>query len=168
MIAWTMESRELSLLATSAASSLRSSILGEDTAAASFPRVSRIGESAMPIARKSLANLKKSKAKIDWTRVRATSEPDITRQAAEDGHPVLTTRQLKRMRVVEAPASVDIRSIRRRQRLSQSAFARKYGFSARTIQEWEQGRAQPDRPARLLLAMIDRAPKTVDRILHRL
>ena len=60
------------------------------------------------------------------------------------------------------PAAVDVREIRRRLRLSQRAFAAKFGFSPRTVQEWEQGRAQPDRPARLLLAMIARAPKTVE------
>ena len=120
----------------------------------------------MPIVRKSLAKLAKTKAKIDWKRIRGTSEKEIARQASEDGHPLLTARELKQARLVEAPGTVDVRAIRQRQHLSQRAFARKYGFSPRTIQEWEQGRAQPDRPARILLAMIDCAPKTVERVLH--
>jgi putative transcriptional regulator len=70
--------------------------------------------------------------------------------------------------LVMPPADIDVREIRRRLRLSQRAFALKFGFSPRTVQEWEQGRAQPDRPARLLLAMIARAPKTVERVLRRL
>ncbi len=122
----------------------------------------------MPIVRMSLADLARRKPRIDWKRVNATTEEEIERQAIEDGHPTLSASDLKNARLVMPPAAVDVRAIRRRLRLSQRAFALKYGFSTRTVQEWEQGRAQPDRPARLLLAMIERAPKTVERVLRRL
>ncbi len=122
----------------------------------------------MPIVRMSAADLAKRKPKVDWKRLDATTEEEIERQAIEDGHPTLTTRDLKKARLVMPPGSVNVREIRRRLRLSQRAFAAKFGFSPRTVQEWEQGRAQPDRPARLLLAMIARAPKTVERVLRRL
>ena len=122
----------------------------------------------MPIVRMSLADLRKTKPKIDWRRVKATTEAEIERQAIEDGHPTLTAGDLKKARLVMPPSAVDVRAIRRRLQLSQKAFALKFGFSPRTVQEWEQGRAQPDRPARLLLAMIARAPKTVERVLRRL
>ncbi len=42
------------------------------------------------------------------------------------------------------------------------------GFSVRTIQEWEQGRALPDRPARILLRVIEKSPKTVARAVAEL
>jgi len=122
----------------------------------------------MPIVRRSLADLAKRKAKADWKRLDATTEEEIERQAIEDGHPTLTARDLKKARLVMPPGSVNVRAIRRRLQLSQRAFALKFGFSPRTVQEWEQGRAQPDRPARLLLAMIACAPKTVERVLRRL
>jgi putative transcriptional regulator len=31
------------------------------------------------------------------------------------------------------------------------------------VQEWEQGRAIPDRPARVLLRVIEKSPKAVER-----
>ena len=49
--------------------------------------------------------------------------------------------------------------------LSQAAFARRYGFSRRTVQDWEQCR-RPEGPTRLLLQIIDRAPEVVERILR--
>ena len=122
----------------------------------------------MAIVRMSAADLAKRKAKADWKRPDATTEEEIERQAIEDGHPTLTARDLKKARLVMPPGSVNVRAIRRRLQLSQRAFALKFGFSPRTVQEWEQGRAQPDRSARLLLAMIARASKTVERVLRRL
>jgi putative transcriptional regulator len=122
----------------------------------------------MSIVRKSLREVMRTKPKVDWARVNATTEAEIARQAKEDGNPIWTARDFKRARLVMPPSAVDVRAIRRRLQLSQKAFALKFGFSPRTVQEWEQGRAQPDRPARLLLAMIARAPKTVERVLRRL
>ena len=60
---------------------------------------------------------------------------------------------------------MDVRAIRGRLGLSQAAFARRYGFNRRTVQDWEQGRRRPEGPARLLLTLIEREPKMVDRIL---
>ncbi|HLI12654.1 MAG TPA: helix-turn-helix domain-containing protein [Alphaproteobacteria bacterium] len=105
------------------------------------------------------------RSKADWAKVKAATEAEIRRQAIEDGHPVMTARMLKEARVV-APEDVDVKAIRQRQRLSQAAFARKYGFSTRTVQEWEQRRARPDRATRILLAIIDREPATVERALR--
>lgn len=64
---------------------------------------------------------------------------------------------------ITPPEFPDIRGIRKRLRLSQSGFAKRFGFSVRTIQEWEQGRAIPDRPARILLRVIERSPRAVER-----
>jgi putative transcriptional regulator len=51
-----------------------------------------------------------------------------------------------------------VRSVCRRLRLSQSEFAREFGFTPATVRNWEQGRNQPDRAARILLAVIRRHP----------
>ena len=64
-------------------------------------------------------------------------------------------------RKVLAPLAPDVRAIRRKLGLSQSEFARRFGFSARTVQEWEQGRAVPDQSARILLRVIEKSPRTV-------
>jgi putative transcriptional regulator len=50
-------------------------------------------------------------------------------------------------------------------KLSQKEFAARYGFSIDSIQNWEQGRRVPDRPARILLAVIAHDPKAVERAL---
>ena len=62
---------------------------------------------------------------------------------------------------VEAP-TVDVREVRRKLGLSQSAFAAKFGFQAGTLRNWEQGRTRPDGPARVLLAVIARHPEAVE------
>jgi len=56
---------------------------------------------------------------------------------------------------------VDVRAIRARSGLSQSEFAREYGFSVRTLQEWESGGARPPSAARAYLTVIDRNPNAV-------
>jgi putative transcriptional regulator len=66
-------------------------------------------------------------------------------------------------RRVISPRLPNVQAIRRKLGLSQVQFASKFGFSVRTVQEWEQGRALPDRPARILLRVIEKSPKTVER-----
>jgi putative transcriptional regulator len=64
------------------------------------------------------------------------------------------------------PANVDVRAIRRRQKLTQEAFARRYGFTVGAVRDWEQGRYQPDQTARAYLLVIDREPEAVERALQ--
>jgi putative transcriptional regulator len=56
-----------------------------------------------------------------------------------------------------------MKAIRYKLGLSQTEFAQQSGFSVRTVQQWEQGRAIPDRPARILLRVIDTVPQEVER-----
>lgn len=55
----------------------------------------------------------------------------------------------------------DVKSIREKIGLSQSAFAGLLGVSVRTLQEWEQGRRQPKGPAQALLRVADRHPEAL-------
>jgi putative transcriptional regulator len=66
---------------------------------------------------------------------------------------------------VRIPEAVDVRAIREHLGMTQAAFARHYGFALSSIQNWEQGRRQPEGPARLLLLVIDREPEAVGRVL---
>lgn len=71
------------------------------------------------------------------------------------------------------PEVVDVFSIRQGARnpqnrycpMSQAAFARRYGFTASAMADWEQGRRKPDPAARTLLAMIQKDQQAVDRLL---
>jgi putative transcriptional regulator len=58
-----------------------------------------------------------------------------------------------------------MRALRQRLNLSQEAFAKTFGVSKRTIQDWEQGRRHPEGPARVLLKVIEREPAAVIRAL---
>lgn len=62
---------------------------------------------------------------------------------------------------VTVDVTQDVQSIRERMGLSQSSFAALLGVSARTLQDWEQGRRQPTGPARSLLRIADRHPEAL-------
>lgn len=64
---------------------------------------------------------------------------------------------------VEVP---DVAVIRKRQKLSQAAFAERYGLSVATVRDWEQKRRAPDRASIAYLTVIDRDPEAVARALH--
>ena len=63
------------------------------------------------------------------------------------------------------PPDVDVKSVRERFGLSQSEFAARYPFELDTIQNWEQGRNQPDSISRTLLKVIEENPSVVERVL---
>ena len=56
-------------------------------------------------------------------------------------------------------------AIRARTGLSQAEFATFIGVKKATLLNWEQGRRKPDGPARVLLALIDKDPGIVQRVL---
>jgi len=57
---------------------------------------------------------------------------------------------------------IDVRSLRQKMGVSQSQFAARFGFTAATVRNWEQGRTQPDGPSRILLAVIAHHPEAVE------
>ena len=59
----------------------------------------------------------------------------------------------------------DVPAIRARTGLSQAEFARSIGVKKATLLNWEQKRRVPDGPARVLLALIDKEPGIVQRVL---
>ena len=58
----------------------------------------------------------------------------------------------------------EIMAARAQSGLSQAEFARALGVSKRTLENWEQGRAQPTGAARQLLKLAARFPDTVERL----
>ena len=61
---------------------------------------------------------------------------------------------------------VDVRALRARLDLAQPEFAARYGLSVGTVRDWEQGRTIPDRPAQVLLRVIEAEPELVRRVLQ--
>lgn len=61
---------------------------------------------------------------------------------------------------------VDVAEIRRKLGLSQAKFAARFGLSAATVRDWEQGRRVPDRTARAFLKLIEARPKVVADVLR--
>ena len=70
----------------------------------------------------------------------------------------------RRVHQLEVPV-VNVRSIRHRTGLTQQEFSTKYGFAVAAVRNWEQGRRQPDRSARLLLMVIDKHPDVVEEVI---
>lgn len=54
--------------------------------------------------------------------------------------------------------------IRHKLNLSQSAFAGLLGVSMRTLQDWEQGRREPQGPAVALLRIAEQHPEVFDQL----
>ncbi len=69
---------------------------------------------------------------------------------------------------VAIPDNVDVKAIRERQGLSQSEFAKAYGFKLSALKSWERtkSRRMPDPAARMYLKVIDREPEAVMRAIR--
>jgi len=67
--------------------------------------------------------------------------------------------------VAHVPKTSDVRAIRLRLRLTQAEFATRFGFDLKAVQNWEQRRRRPERPARAFLRVIEREPEAVLRAL---
>ena len=118
----------------------------------------------MGTVRRSLSEIRKrGGGRVDWARVDATTEEDIQKMIESDPDTAPNMGVGRDWRRVITPRVPNVGLLRRKLGLSQSEFASKFGFSVRTVQEWEQGRALPDRPARILLRVIEKSPKTVER-----
>lgn len=61
---------------------------------------------------------------------------------------------------------VNVQALRARLDLAQPEFAARYGLSVGTVRDWEQGRTTPDRPAQVLLRVIEAEPELVRRVVQ--
>jgi len=61
---------------------------------------------------------------------------------------------------------IDVKGLRQRIGLTQSEFSEMIGVSIRTLQNWEQGRREPEGPAKALLRVVEREPEAVLSALH--
>jgi putative transcriptional regulator len=98
---------------------------------------------------------------VPVTPVAPMSEAGIEAAAASDpDNPPLTPARQAQLRPVPR-----VKTLRRALGLTQEEFAARYHIPLGTLRDWEQGRTQPDQPARAFLAVIARAPKEVAELL---
>ena len=99
--------------------------------------------------------------KTDWTRLRAMTDGEVTAAAMSDpdARP-MTPEQLRSARRVPRT-----KTLRRALALTQEEFAARYHIPLGTLRDWEQGRCEPDQPARAYLAVIAHDPEGVKRAL---
>jgi putative transcriptional regulator len=87
-------------------------------------------------------------------------EVERAARADRDAQP-LTESDLRRMK--RTPRT---KMIRRALELTQQEFAVRYRIPLGTLRDWEQGRTEPDQPARAYLTVIARDPDGVLRMLN--
>ena len=120
----------------------------------------------MAIVRQSSAEFDMKQALDDLAKRPLPTEKDIARHAAEDDS--AWDIDWSKANVVYPPPSADeIRALRTTLGLSQAQFARRFGFTIDTIQQYEQGRRRPSGPATSLLRVIQMDPDAVLRALNQ-
>jgi putative transcriptional regulator len=82
----------------------------------------------------------------------AASDPDARPMKSDAGR---TTQPVPR-----------IKTLRRALALTQEEFSARYRIPLGTLRDWEQGRSEPDQPARAYLTVIARDPEGVRKALH--
>lgn len=91
------------------------------------------------------------------------SEAEIEAAAMNDpDNPPLTDAALAKRTAVPR-----IKTLRRALTLTQEEFAARYQIPIGTLRDWEQGRSEPDQPARAHLKVIARDPEGVRAALKR-
>ncbi len=98
----------------------------------------------------------------DWARVDAMTDEEVTAAALSDPDAQPLTDETAKLRR-RLPAA---RVIRRALHLTQEEFAARYRIPVGTLRDWEQGRVEPDQPARAYLRAIAGDPEGVKRALE--
>ena len=82
---------------------------------------------------------------------------------ARTGKRTLRTHDVE-LRPAPAVTAADIIALRESLHLSRGLLARYLRTNPRTLENWEQGRAQPNAQAALLIRLVQRYPDTVQRL----
>jgi putative transcriptional regulator len=99
--------------------------------------------------------------RTDWARVDAMTEEEVhaAAMADPDARPMTPEEMAKARRVPR------VKTLRRALGLTQEEFAARYHIPLGTLRDWEQGRTEPDQPARAYLKVIASNPEWVSRAL---
>jgi putative transcriptional regulator len=94
--------------------------------------------------------------------IRPMTDEEVERAARSDpDNPPLTDERMKQLKPVPR-----VRTLRRALGLTQEEFAARFQIPLGTLRDWEQGRSEPDQPARAYLKVIARDPEGVRRALQ--
>jgi len=112
------------------------------------------------------SNNKENDPRIDWSLFGKQTREQINAEAAEEKAKLGWTGRRKRVVAFVNGKSYeisipDVKAIRDHLGLTQEQFASRFHLSLRTVQQWEQRRAMPDLPARILLKAIEQAPDVI-------
>jgi putative transcriptional regulator len=119
----------------------------------------------MPIVRRTRADIDRTKLLAELAARPRPGEKEIDAQASKDGD-AWTDQELADAEPVYPPPSPEqIRALRKKLALTQVRFARRFGFTLDTVQQYEQGRRRPSGPASTLLRVIEADPEAVVRAL---
>ncbi len=100
--------------------------------------------------------------KDDYARLRAMTNEEVEAAAMEDADArPMTPAQLRSARRVPRA-----KTLRRALSLTQEEFSARYHIPLGTLRDWEQGRCEPDQPARAYLTVIARDPEAIHRMLN--
>ena len=119
----------------------------------------------MPIVRRTRTEMDRKRLLADLAAQPEPTEAEITQQAAEDGNAWTDADAATAVPVYPPPSAAQVRALRSRLGLSQAQFARRFGFTVDTLQQYEQGRRVPSGPASTLLRVIASDPEAVTRAL---
>jgi putative transcriptional regulator len=98
----------------------------------------------------------------DWSRADAMTDEQVHAAALADSDArPLTEERLSRMRLVPRT-----KTMRRALGLTQEEFAARFMIPLGTLRDWEQGRSEPDQPARAYLRAIAGDPAAIERALR--
>jgi putative transcriptional regulator len=98
----------------------------------------------------------------DWARLKAMTEEDIEYNALMDPNfePFLTNEDREKIKTLPDP-----KRIRKKLKLTQKEFSRRYEIPLGTLRDWERRVRFPDSAARAYLTVISRDPKRVAALL---
>ena len=119
----------------------------------------------MPIVRRTRADIDKAKLLAQLSARPRPSDEQIETQAAKDGDAWTDQELAEAEPVYPPPSPAQVRALRVKLGLSQAQFARRFGFTLDTVQQYEQGRRRPSGPASTLLRVIEADPDAVVRAL---
>jgi putative transcriptional regulator len=94
----------------------------------------------------------------DWARI----DEEEVHAAAEPAVPPIAPGE-----IAKAPQAPRVKTLRRALGLTQEEFAARYRIPLGTLRDWEQGRTEPDQPARAYINVIASDPDWVSRALAR-